>query len=49
MDVYGGSSVVAWRKDNSDSRGNALEVQLWETEKEKYIWDVGGRYLIEKV
>ena len=43
VDVYGGSSVVAWRKDNSDSRGNALEVQLWETEKEKYIWDVGGR------
>lgn len=48
VDVYGGSSVVAWRKDNSDSRGNALDVQLWETEKEKYIWDVGGRYLIEK-
>lgn len=46
--ISDGETITAWCKEKSDSRGNALEVKIWECEKEKYKWDKGGRLLTEK-
>lgn len=48
QNVQDGSSIVAWHKEKSDARGNALKVRLWEVEAKKYRWDLGGRRIIEK-